>query len=68
VFVNGVKLTIHEGDKLFIDANEASPWRGNKSAAAEGKKTPPKYTDQHAKIAEEKTRTSSRQPRRGGQV
>ena len=58
VFVNGVKLTISEGDKLFIDANEASPWRGNKSGIEEGKKTPPKYTDKHAKIAEEKTRTS----------
>ena len=68
VFVNGEKLTIAAGDKLFIDANEASPWRGNKAAATEGKKTPPKYTDKHAKIADEKTRTCHEQPRRGGQV
>ena len=68
VFVNGVKLTIAEGDKLFIDANDASPWRGNKPTGADAKKTTPKYTNNPAKIAEEKTRTSQRQPRGGGQV
>jgi hypothetical protein len=67
VFVNGVKLTIAEGDKLFIDANEASPWRGNKPTGAAAKNAP-KYTNKQAKIAEEKTRTSQRQPRGGGQV
>ena len=51
VYVNGAMLTIAQGDKLFIDANEASPWRGNKPT-----KDKPKYTDTHAKIAEEKTR------------
>lgn len=68
VFVNGVKLTIAEGDKLFIDANEASPWRGNKPTGDKAKKAAPKYTNNPAKIAEEKTRASQRQPRGGGRV
>ena len=68
VFVNGVKLTIAEGDKLFIDANEASPWRGNKPTGEKAKKIAPKYTNNQAKIAEEKTRTNQQQPRGGGRV
>lgn len=53
VIVNGVRLTIAQGDKLFIDSNSASPWRGNKPT-----KDKTNYTDTHAKIAEDKARNN----------
>lgn len=67
-FINGKKLTICEGDKLF-GLQHSSPWRGNKSGAEEEEpKDTQKFTDKHAKIAEQKKRTSHKQPHRGGQV
>ena len=66
VFMDGRKLTIVEGDKLF-GLEGANKWRGKNSPEKTGDKKL-KFIDQHQNIAAEKARKAHKRIARGGQL